>query len=101
MQQPDPTPAGRAGVQAGQRLVSRLAVIAVQGEQLQALCDELAPLVTTIAHHPQLQPSAAALAAVLAEVARVAQDIALSTEMLGNRLQTSGSLLPPAPGAAP
>ena len=86
---------------ASQRLVSRLAVIAVQGEQLQQLCDELAPLVATIAHHPQLQPSAAALAAVLAEVARVAQDIALSTEMLGNRLQASGSLLPPAPGAAP
>lgn len=101
MQQPDPAPAGRAGVPASQRLVSRLAVIAVQGEQLQQLCDELAPLVATIAHHPQLQPSAAALAAVLAEVTRVAQDIALSTEMLGNRLQASSSLLPPAPGAAP
>jgi hypothetical protein len=101
MQQPDSLPAGRADAHATQRLVSRLAVIAVQGEQLQALCDELAPLVATIAHHPQLQPSAAALAAVLAEVTRVAQDIALSTEMLGSRLLASPSLPAPDPGAAP
>ena len=101
MEQSDPARAGRASVQAAQRLVSRLAVIAVQDEQLQALCDELAPLVAAIALHPQLQPAAAALAAVLAEVTRVAQDIALSTEVLGSRLQVSTNLLPPDPGAAP
>jgi hypothetical protein len=98
MERPDAMPGGPPDVQAARRLVSRLAVVAVQGEQLQALCDELEPVVAAIGHHPHLRSTAAGLTAVLAEVTSIARDIALMTEALGHHVQEATRLLPPPGG---
>jgi ABC-type transporter Mla subunit MlaD len=69
------------------QLVSRLAVVAVQGEQLQALCDELEPLLRLLRREPQLAPAAEILAGAMKAVAGVAADIAHVTDTLGRSLQ--------------
>jgi len=75
------------GTRATRRLVTRLAAVAVQGEHLQALCEELRPLVQRMQADPLLQPSAALLTSALESVGDVARDIALVTEALGAGLQ--------------
>jgi hypothetical protein len=78
------------GTRAARQLVSRLAVVAVQGEQLRALCGELEAVLDQVRRDPRLQAPAATLAAVLAEVSGVARDIELVTETLGEGLQRRG-----------
>jgi hypothetical protein len=68
-------------------LVSRLAVVAVQGEQLQALCDEMEPLLRVLRREPRLAPDAEILAGAMEAVAAVASDIARVTDTLGQSLQ--------------
>lgn len=74
-------------VAAARRLVSRLALVAVQGEQLQAMCDELRPMVQRIGEDPALLRSAELLACALEAVSGVARDIATVTDALGAGLQ--------------
>lgn len=69
------------------QLMARLAVLAVQGEQLQALCDELEPLLRELRREPRFEPAAAVLAGTLQAVAGMARDIAGVTETLGRGLQ--------------
>jgi ABC-type transporter Mla subunit MlaD len=79
-----------ADSQVVRHMVTRLAVVAVQGEQLQALCDELEPLLHQLRREPQLEPAADILARTLEAVAGVAGDIARVTEALGQGLQQAG-----------
>jgi len=79
-----------ADARAARHLMARLAAVAVQGEQLQALCDELQPLLHQLRGQPQLEPAAQMLAGTLDAVAGVARDIACVTEALGRGLQTTG-----------
>ena len=76
-----------ADAQGVRQLVARLAVVAVQGEHLQALCDELEPLLRLLRREPQLEPAAQILAGTLEAVAGVASDIARITDTLGRTLQ--------------
>ncbi|NRF67736.1 hypothetical protein HLB44_12135 [Aquincola sp. S2] len=69
------------------RIVARLAIVAVQGEQLQMMCDELEPLLRLLRQEPRLQPTAALLEATVETVSGVARDIAVVTETLGSGLQ--------------
>ena len=75
------------GSQAVRELVSHLAVVAVQGEQLQALCDELEPLLRVLRREPQFAAAAEILAGSMEAVGGVARDIAHITEALGRCLQ--------------
>lgn len=91
-------PAGPLGPR--HQLVSRLAVVAVQGEQLQALCDELQPVLAALARHPELHSTATGLAAVLTKVNGVARDIAVTTDLLGRQVEEAARpLVSPAPAA--
>ena len=83
-----PADEGRnADPQVVRHLVTRLAVVAVQGEQLQALCDELQPLLCQLRREPHFEPAAQVLAGTLEAVAGIANDIAAITEALGRGLQ--------------
>lgn len=88
MQRPDGAPA--RDPRAARQMVARLALVAVQGEQLQMLCSELETVLALVRCDPRLQAPAATLAAVLAEVSGVARDIAVVTETLGHGLQQPG-----------
>ena len=82
-----PDESRNADAHAVRQLVARLAVVAVQGEQLQALCDEMEPLLHVLRREPQLAPHAEILAGAMKAVAAVASDIAHVTDTLGRSLQ--------------
>lgn len=71
-------------------ILSRLALVSVQGEQLQRLCDELAPVIRVIRQDPQLAEVAELLATALQEASSVAQATTETAEALGAGLQAPG-----------
>jgi hypothetical protein len=83
-----------ADAQAVRHLVTRLAVVAVQGEQLKALCEELEPLLCQLRREPQFAPAARIFAGTLETVAGVARDIADVTEAIGRSLQQTRQRAP-------
>ncbi|HSW08308.1 hypothetical protein [Aquabacterium sp.] len=84
-------------------LLSRLALVSVQGEQLQSLCDDLAPVIRAIRRDPQLAETAGLLASAVLAASGVARDIAVMADVLRDGLQPPGldSRLPAAPPSIP
>ena len=71
-------------------LVSKLALVMVQGEQLQHLCSEMDPVLSRIRQDPQLAHNAEMLASALQAAVSVAEAIVVVAEVLAKGLQPPG-----------
>ncbi|NRF71667.1 hypothetical protein HLB44_32230 [Aquincola sp. S2] len=65
-----------------QQMVAGLAAVAVQGERLQSLCDDLRPALVQMHADPLLRPAGALLSEALVAIADIASDIAAITDAL-------------------
>lgn len=85
----DPTrPTGRVRPErAVQQMAAGLAVVAVQGERLQSLCDDLRPALAQMHADPLLRPAGALLAEALVALTDIASDIAAVTDRLAAGLE--------------